>query len=48
MFRKILAAALACAVFGTVSLTSFAESDENPAQSAESTPKIEYIYSEIA
>ena len=48
MFRKILAAALACAVFGTVSLTSFAESGENPAQSAESTPKIEYIYSEIA
>ena len=47
MFKKILAAALACAVFGTVSLTSFAESGENPAQSAESTPKIEYIYSEI-
>ena len=48
MFKKFLAAALACAVFGTVSLTSFAELGENPAQSAESTPKIEYIYSEIA
>ncbi len=47
MFRRFLAAALACAVFGTVSLTSFAESGENPVQSEESAPKIEYIYSEI-
>lgn len=47
MFKKFLAAALACAVFGTVSLTSFADSGEKPAQSEESAPKIEYIYSEI-
>lgn len=47
MFKKILAAALACAVFGTVSLTSFADSGEKPAQSEESSQKIEYIYSEI-
>ena len=45
MFRRFLAAALACAVFGTVSLTSFAESGES---SAESQQKIEYIHSEIA
>ncbi len=47
MFKKILATALAFAVFGTVSLTAFAESGENSAQSVESAPKIEYIYSEI-
>ena len=47
MFRRFLAAALACAVFGTVSLTSFAESGESSVQSEESEPKIEYIYSEI-
>lgn len=47
MFRRFLAAALACAVFGTVSLTSFAESGESSVQSEESAPKIEYIYSEI-
>ena len=47
MFKKILAAALACAVFGTVSLTSFADTGEKPAQSDESAQKIEYIYSEI-
>ena len=44
MFKKFLTAALACAVFGTVSLTAFAESGEI---SSESQQKIEYIYSEI-
>ena len=47
MFKKFLTAVLACAVFGTVSLTSFAESGESSVQSEESEPKIEYIYSEI-
>ena len=47
MFKKFLTAALACAVFGTVSLTSFAESGEKTVQSEESAPKIEYIHSEI-
>lgn len=48
MLKKILAAALACAVFGTTALVASAESSENPpAQSEENEPKIEYIYSEI-
>ncbi len=44
MFRKILAAVLACAVFGTVSLTSRAESGSTSEESAQET---EYIYSDI-
>ena len=45
MFRRILAAVLACAVFGTVSLTSRAESEST---AEESTQETEYIYSDIA
>lgn len=45
MFKKFLTAAFACAVFGTVSLSAFADTDES---SAESQQKIEYIHSEIA
>ncbi len=45
MFKKFLTAALCCAVFGTVSLTAFAESGET---ASESQQKIEYIYTEIA
>lgn len=49
MFRNLLAAALACAVFGTVSLTAWAETSESsPAVSGESDTRIEYIYSDIA
>ncbi len=44
MFRRILAAVLACAVFGTVSLTSLAESGSTTGESAQET---EYIYSDI-
>lgn len=48
MLKKILAAALACAVFGTTALVASAESSENPpAQSEENEPIIDYIYSEI-
>ncbi len=45
MFRRILAAVLACAVFGTVSPTSRAESESTAEESAQET---EYIYSDIA
>lgn len=45
MFRRILAAVLACAVFGTVSPLSRAESVSTAEESAQET---EYIYSDIS
>ena len=48
MLKKILAAALACAVLGTTPLVASAESyDDSSAQSDDNEPEINYIHSDI-
>ena len=48
MFKRFLAASLACAVWGTVSLTAYAASAERSSvQTGDNESEIEYIYSEI-
>lgn len=52
MLRRLLASAIACAVFGAVSLSAIAAPSESSqpesSQSAESSPEIKYIFSEIS